>query len=109
LSGDQRHVWRYLRAELDAALLGETGLESRPHRSSLLRTVTMRRFVAPVGVPQIGIIPHPMVRKERAERWMTRKSTGSTLNRLNSTQTARATIAAETASLGTVARVPDLS
>ena len=24
LSGGQRHVWRYLRAELDAALLGET-------------------------------------------------------------------------------------
>ena len=35
LSGGQRHVWRYLRAELDAALLGEPGLESRPHRSSL--------------------------------------------------------------------------
>ena len=37
---------------------------------------------------------------------MTRKSPESTLNRVNSTQTARATIAAERASLGSLARFP---
>jgi hypothetical protein len=37
---------------------------------------------------------------------MTRKSIESTLNRVNTTQTARATIAAETASLSSFARFP---
>jgi len=34
LSGGRRHVWRYLRAELDAAVLGRPALSPRPHRST---------------------------------------------------------------------------
>ncbi len=30
LSGGWRHVWRYLRAELDAAVLGRPALPARP-------------------------------------------------------------------------------
>ena len=35
LSGGERHVWRYLRAELDAAVLGRPMLLSPPQRESL--------------------------------------------------------------------------
>ena len=35
LSGGRRHVWRYLRAELDAAVLGRPTVSPRSQRSSL--------------------------------------------------------------------------
>ncbi len=35
LSGGQRHVWRFLRAELDADVLGRPALSPRTYRSSL--------------------------------------------------------------------------